>query len=133
MGLVVKLQTLQQLNHFSDLFKIIVIDIGVQTQSQSNFLLQPAVLFLLLLLSITRQLSSLIISYCRQSSTLPFLNTLSLALSRKVKSIHSNVSQFINLCSYLASELIIVGWVFMHELNVSPLSLARFFLIQLPY
>ena len=43
------------------------------------------------------------------------------------KCIHTNVSYFI----YLGSELIIISWAFMHELNIlSPLSLARFFLTQ---
>ena len=43
------------------------------------------------------------------------------------KCIQSNVSQFI----YIGSELIIIGWAFMRELNIlSPLSPARFFLIQ---
>ena len=34
--------------------------------------------------------------------------------------------------TYLRSELIIIGWPFMHESNISlpPLSLARFFLAQ---
>ena len=41
------------------------------------------------------------------------------------KLIHSNVSV------YLHSEYNIIGWAFMHEVNISPpLSLARFFLTQ---
>ena len=49
-------------------------------------------------------------------------------MTKSRKCIHSNVSLFI----YVGSELIIIGWAFMHELNIlSPLSLARFFLTQL--
>ena len=43
-------------------------------------------------------------------------------MTKSRKCIHSNVSLFI----YVGSELIIIGWAFMHELNIlSPLSLAR--------
>ena len=48
-------------------------------------------------------------------------------MTKSRKCIHSNVSLFI----YVGSELIIIGWAFMHELNIlSSLSLARFFLTQ---
>ena len=119
MGLEVNLQTMQQLTILVTFFsnqKSIVR--GVQAESQSNFYYsQLTVLVLLLLLLITAQLSNLIIRYYRQSSNLLLLILLLL-----------NVSQFIYV---QRNELIIIGWAFMHELNISSaLSLARIFLTQ---
>ena len=124
MGLEVNLQTMQQLTILVTFFsnqKSIVR--GVQAKSQSNFYYsQLTVLFLLLLLLITGQLSNLIIRYYRQSSNLLLLILLFLIL------LLLNVSQFIYV---QRNELIIIGWAFMHELNISSaLSLARIFLTQ---
>ena len=117
-------------NHFSDLFSNQGVQSRLQAYGQSNFLLQLPVLFLLSLSLIASQLSNLIIRYYRQSSNLSFLNYLSYLASQlaqlylSVKCIHSNVPQFI----YVGSELIIIGWAFIHEINkLSPLNLSRFF------
>ena len=64
-------------NHFSDNLsnqKSVVIEL--QFQSQSIFIL----LLIFLLLLFAKQLSNLIIRYCRQSSQLSFLNSLNIAL-----------------------------------------------------
>ena len=67
-------------NHFSDIFsnqKRVVIELQeLQLQSQSIFIL----LLIILLLLFAKQLSNLIIRYCRQSSQLSFLNSLNIAL-----------------------------------------------------
>ena len=129
MGLVVNFKTMQQPTILVTFFQIREYSQDYRHRTSLVFYqLQLPVLFLLLLLLIASQLSNLIIKYYRQSSNLSFLNSLSLALSeRSGKCIHSNVSQFI----YVGSELIIIGWAFIHERNISsPLSLARFFLTQ---
>ena len=112
MGLVANLKTMQQPT--SDLSSNQIYahrTIGIR--ASLIFLLQlPVLLFLLLLLLIAIQLSNLIIKYYRQCSNLSSLNSLAQLYLR-------------------GNELIIIGWTFMHELNIlSPLSLARFFLTQ---
>ena len=127
MGLVVKLQTTQQLTILVTLFKS-------EEYSHSSvgieliyfFLSQLAISNLLLLLSISWQLSNLIIRCQRQISNFPFLNSLSLAVSER----YVNPQQCVIV--HLRCELIIIVWALMHELNNvwSHLSLARFFVTQ---
>ena len=133
MGLVINFKTMQQptiLVIFFQITESIPNQDYRHSQSQSNFLLQLPVLFLLLLLLIARQLSNLIIKQVLQTDLqlviLKFSYLATLALSER-KCIHSNVSQFI----YVGSELIFIAQAFMHELDIlSPRTLARFVIIQ---
>ena len=103
-------------NQFSDLFssqKIIVI--GVQAQSLSNFLYYNSIVFIIIIIIIINcQVAfKLDIRYYRQSSNLSFLNSLSLALSERY--VHPQQC----LIVHLRRKLIIIGWAFMHQLNIS--------------
>ena len=103
--------------------------IGLQAQSQSNFLLQLATSIVFIIIVINCQLAFKLDHQVLQTEQqlVIFKFSYLAQLYLRGKCIHSNVSQFI----YVGSELIIIGWAFMHELNIlSPLSLARFFLTQ---
>ena len=124
MGLVVK-QTMQQLISLVTFLQVRRLQSQEYRHRACLIFYIITVLFLLLLLLIARQLSNLIIRYYRYSSNLSFLNSLSLALSERY--VHPQQCSIV----HLRRELIIIGWAFMHQLNISPLlSLARFFLTQ---
>ena len=116
MGLVVR-QTIQQLTSLVTFFQVKRLQSQEYRHRACLIFYIITVLFLLLLLLllllIARQLSNLIIRYYRQSSNLSFLNSLSLALSERY--VHPQQC----LIVHLRRKLIIIGWAFMHQLNIS--------------
>ena len=124
MHLLVKLQIMQHLTTlvtFSKSEEFSHRSIGIELVQFSII----AIYCLLLLLLIARQLLNMIIRYQKHSSQFSFSQILLTQLFLRGKCIHSNVS--INL----PGELIIIGWAFMHEVNISStFSLARFFITQ---
>ena len=137
MGLVVNFKTMQHAsNHFSDLFLNQRVQSGPQAWSQSNFLLYSYQHCFYYYIVFNCQLAFKLDHQVYQTGQqLVILNKLSYLPSQlaqlylRGKCINSNVSQQC-LFTYVGSELIIIGWAFVHELNMllPPLSLARFFL-----
>ena len=148
MGLVVNFKTIQQPTILVTFFQVrldqlksdqtssmtIVLTIlsrvqsGLQAQSQSNFfIIATTIVFIIIVINcqLAFKFDHQVLQTEQQLVIFKFSYLAQLYL--RGKCIHSNVSQFI----YVGSELIIIDWAFMHELDIlSPLNLARFFLTQ---
>ena len=139
MGLVVNFKTIQDASsHFSDLFLNQRVQSPPQAQGQSNVLLLYSYqyCFYYYIVVFNRQLAFKLdhqVHYTEQQ--LVILNKLFYLPSQLTSQLSSIWQVSVSIAmphssfTYVGSELIIIVWAFVYELNIllPPLSLARFF------